>query len=75
MLALAQMQEITANQAGRTDARTSLPSIASPKSAVLFSMTYAVGRIQLHPPRRRARLNRHRARCTERRFTFRDFLH
>jgi hypothetical protein len=75
MLALAPMQKITANQAGRTDDRTSLPSIGSPKSAVLFSMIYAVGRNQLHPPCQRARLNRHRARGTERRFTFRDFLH
>jgi hypothetical protein len=65
MLALAPVQKITANQACRTDDRTSLPSIASPKSPVLSSIIYAVGRNQLHPPCRRARLNRHRPRCTD----------
>ena len=65
MLALAQMQKITANQACRTDDRTSLPSIGSPKSPVSSSMIYAVGRNPLHPPCRRARPNRHRARCTD----------
>jgi hypothetical protein len=61
MLALAPKQKITANQAGWTDDRASFPSIGLPKS----SMIYAVGCNQLHPSRRRARLNRHRAHCTD----------
>src|SRR5437879_4843815 len=65
MLALAPMQKITPDQASATADPTRPPSIGSAKSPVSSSMIYAVGRNQLHPPCRRARLNRHRARCTD----------
>src|SRR6184192_1631701 len=65
MPALAPMQKITADQACATGDPTSPPSIQSPQSSLLSSTIYAIGRNQLDPPCHRARLNRHRARCTD----------